>query len=172
METWFAFGKNGLSLELPEGFHYQVLEARSAVPLADSAAVIESALDHPVAGPPLKELAAGKQSAAISVCDITRPAPNREVLPPLLARLEAAGIARERTTILIATGLHRPATEAEIKEICGEQVAGKYRIDSHRARQLEEHVSWARPHRERLFISTSDSFLPTSTSRWVLSNLT
>jgi nickel-dependent lactate racemase len=139
MKTWFAFGKNGLSLELPRGFHYQVLEARSAVPLAHSAGAIESALDHPVAVPSLKELAAGKKSAAISVCDITRPAPNREVLPPLLARLEAAGIARESITILIATGLHRPATEAEIREICGEQVAGKYRIASHRARELDEH---------------------------------
>jgi len=125
METWFAFGKNGLSLELPEGFRYQVLEARSAVPLADAPSAIEDALDRPIASPPLQELAAGKKSAAISVCDITRPAPNREVLPPLLARLEAAGIPRERITILIATGLHRPATEAEISEICGEQVAEK-----------------------------------------------
>jgi len=139
METWFAFGKNGLSLELPEGFRYQVLEARSAVPLADAPSAIEDALDSPIASPPLQELAAGKKSAAISVCDITRPAPNREILPPLLARLEAAGIPRERITILIATGLHRPATEAEISEICGEQVAAKHRVVSHRARQLGEH---------------------------------
>jgi nickel-dependent lactate racemase len=139
MKTWFAFGKNGLSLELPEGFRYQVLEARSAVPLADAAAAIDDALDHPVAGPPIKELAAGKKSAVISVCDITRPAPNREVLPPLLARLEAAGIGRECVTILIATGLHRPASEAEVMEICGQQVAANYRVVSHRARQLAEH---------------------------------
>jgi len=139
MRTWFAFGKTGLDLELPEGFCYQVLEARSAVPLADSAAAIEWALDNPVAGPPLKQLATGKKSAAISVCDITRPAPNRQVLPPLLARLEAAGIARQHITILIATGLHRPATEAEIGEICGEWVTGKYRVVNHRARQLAEH---------------------------------
>ena len=95
MKTWFAFGKTGLALELPEGFCYQVLEARSAVPLADPAAAIEWALENPVAGPSLEQLATGKRSAAISVCDITRPAPNREVLPPLLARLEAAGIARD-----------------------------------------------------------------------------
>ena len=139
MKTWFAFGKDGLSLELPEGFRYQVLEARSAVPLTDPAAAIEEALDHPLAGPPLQQLATRKRSAAISVCDITRPAPNREVLPPLLARLEAAGVARERITILIATGLHRPATETEIAEICGERVAGKYRVVNHHARQLAEH---------------------------------
>jgi nickel-dependent lactate racemase len=139
MKTWFAFGKAGLALELPEGFCYQVLEARSAVPLAEPGAAIERALDTPVAGPPLAQLATGKASAAISVCDITRPAPNRELLPPLLARLEAAGIERERITILIATGLHRPATEAEIREICGEWVAGKWRVVNHHARQVAEH---------------------------------
>ena len=139
MKTWVAFGKSGLALELPEGFRYQVLEARSAVPLPDPEAAIERALDSPLAGPPLGQLAKGKTSAAISVCDITRPAPNREVLPPLLARLEAAGMARERITILIATGLHRPATETEIREICGESVGGKYRVVNHHARELGEH---------------------------------
>jgi nickel-dependent lactate racemase len=139
MKTWVAFGKSGLALELPEGFRYQVLEARSAVPLPDSGAAIERALDSPLAGPPLVQLAKGKTSAAISVCDITRPAPNRAVLPPLLARLAAAGIARERITILIATGLHRPATETEIREICGERVAGEYRVVNHHARELAEH---------------------------------
>ena len=139
MRINFAFGKTGLALELPKGFRYQVLEARSAVPLADPAAAIEGALDNPQAGPPLRQLASGKRSAAISVCDITRPAPNREVLPPLLARLESAGIPRQRITILIATGLHRPATGAEIGEICGEWATGKYRVVNHHARQLAEH---------------------------------
>jgi nickel-dependent lactate racemase len=139
MRIIFAFGKTGLALDLPEGFCYQVLEARSAVPLADPAAAIEGALDNPQAGPPLRQLASGKRSAAISVCDITRPAPNREVLPPLLARLESAGIPRQRITILIATGLHRPATGAEIQEICGEWATGKYRVVNHHARQLAEH---------------------------------
>ena len=139
MKTWFAFGKSGLALELPEGFRYQVLEARSAVPLPDSGAAIERALDSPLAGPPLVQLAKGKTSAAISICDITRPAPNRAVLPPLLARLAAAGIARERISILIATGLHRPATETEIREICGERVAGEHPVVNHHARELAEH---------------------------------
>ena len=48
-------------------------------------------------------------------------------------------MARENITILIATGLHRPATDQEVSEICGEPAAGKYRIVSHRARELAEH---------------------------------
>jgi len=141
MNVNFAFGKSGLNLELPEGFEYRVLEARSAVPLDDPAAAIAQALDAPTGRPPLIEMARGKRTAAISVCDITRPAPNREILPPVLARLEAAGIPREGITILIATGLHRPATEAEIREICGEDIAARYRVINHHARELSEHRS-------------------------------
>lgn len=128
-----------MSLELPEGFHYRVLEARSALPLADARAAIERALDSPVASPSLAELAAGKRSAAIAVCDITRPVPNRDILPPVLARLEAGGITRDKITILIATGLHRPASEAEIREICGEDIPRGYRVVNHHARELSEH---------------------------------
>src|SRR5579871_4720239 len=119
MHIDLAFGKTGLGVELPEGFRYRVLEAKSAQPLADWQRALESALDRPIDAPPLVELARGKHSAAISVCDITRPAPNRLTLPPVLRRLESAGIAREAITILVATGLHRPATESEIREICG-----------------------------------------------------
>lgn len=139
MQVDFAYGKTGLRLQLPEGFDYQLLEARSAAPLPDQMAAIEAALDAPIAGPPLVELAAGKRTAAISVCDITRPAPNRLVLPPVLARLWRAGIARENITILIATGLHRPATEAEIREIVGPELFGTIRVENHDARNLASH---------------------------------
>ncbi len=139
MRVEFAFGKSGLTLDLPYGYDYQLLEARSAVPLADETAAIERALDRPIASAPLAELARGKTTAAISVCDITRPAPNRVVLPPLLERLHSAGIPREGITILIATGLHRPATDAEIREIVGVPVAAAYRIVNHNARNLSEH---------------------------------
>ena len=77
MRMDLAFGKTGLTVTLPEGYRYRVLEARSAKPLPDPAAALESALDSPIGSPPLAELARGKSSAAISVCDITRPAPNR-----------------------------------------------------------------------------------------------
>jgi nickel-dependent lactate racemase len=139
MRIELAFGKTGLTAELPEGFQYRVLEARSARPLDDEAAALDDALDNPIGCAPLLEMAQGKRSAAISVCDITRPAPNRKTLPPVLKRLEAAGIPRENITILIATGLHRPATDAEIREICGEEIASVYRVVNHHARELTEH---------------------------------
>src|SRR5437588_4851081 len=121
MQIDVAFGKPGIALNLPDRFRYRVLEARTAKPLEDWRSALEAALDRPIGTPPLAELARGKRSAAISVCDITRPAPNRKTLPAILRRLEQAGIPREAISILIATGLHRAATESEIREICGEE---------------------------------------------------
>ncbi len=139
MDTILAFGKDGAKVTLPEPYRYRVLHAISAPALADPVAAIEAALLRPSAGTGLQELAAGKKSAAISVCDITRPAPNPVVLPPLLRSLEAAGIARENISILIATGLHRGATDAEIRHIVGPDIAAQYAILNHDARQRDQH---------------------------------
>jgi nickel-dependent lactate racemase len=135
----FEFGRSGLSVELPPGPRYRLLEARWARPLESPLAAIEAALDAPIGSVPLQELAQGRRNAAISVCDITRPAPNRLTLPPVLQRLARAGIPREGTTILIATGLHRPASPQEIVEILGEEIAASYPVVNHNARELAEH---------------------------------
>lgn len=145
MRVEMAFGKSGLPLELPEEAEstraprWTILEPRWAAPLEDEPGAIEAALDAPSAGPALEDLARGRKSVAISVCDITRPAPNRVTLPPVLERLERAGIARENITILIATGLHRPAPPEEIASIVGEKIAREYRVENHFARVREDH---------------------------------
>ena len=139
MKVHIAFGKTGLDLDLPGSFEYRVLESVSAAPLADAVGAIAAALEKPIAGLPLAVLAAGKRSAAISVCDITRPAPNRVVLPPLLRCLEAAGLPRAGIRILIATGLHRGATDSEIRQIVGEEIASHFEVLNHDARNQHSH---------------------------------
>ena len=139
MQAAFAFGKTGLTVSLPDGPRYSMVEGRSAAALEDAAAAIGTALDHPIGSKPLVELAAGKSTAAISVCDITRPAPNSQTLPPLLERLHTAGIPVNGITILIATGLHRCATHAEIESIVGPEISTRYRVVNHDARAMDDH---------------------------------
>ena len=139
METRFAFDRTGLTVSLPEGPSYYLVESRSASALPDPLAALEAALDAPFGCKPLSELAAGKRTAAISVCDITRPAPNSVTLPPLLRRLHEAGIPVGGVTILIATGLHRGATLEEIVSIVGTDIASKYRLVNHDARVIADH---------------------------------
>jgi lactate racemase len=141
MKIRFAYGKQGLEIPLPEGFEFNVVEARSAKPLPDVQAALDAALDRPIGRPSLTEMARGKNSAAIAVCDITRPVPNRVTLPPLLRRLRDGGIPQDKISLHIATGLHRGATDEELESILGPGIAGKYRVINHDARVLSEHRS-------------------------------
>ncbi len=141
MKAQFSFGKSGIDVTVPDGFRSRVIMSHTAQGLPDEQAALYAALDSPIGCAPLVELAAGKKTAAISICDITRPAPNRVTLPPLLHRLHQAGIPVQGITILIATGLHRGATEDEINTIVGPEIAAKYRIVSHDAKVLNEHRS-------------------------------
>ncbi len=133
-EANFAFGKHGIRLSLPEEYQYELVESRTAAALLNPVQALNHALDNPIAGPPLSVLAQGKKTAAIAVCDITRPAPNSTTLPPLLSRLHQSGIPVEGITILIATGLHRGATDDEIRAIVGDEIASTYRVLNHDAR--------------------------------------
>ena len=139
METIVAFGKTGLKLHLPDGPRYEILRAHSADPVANIRQALDAALDAPIGCKPLADLAAGKKTAAISVCDITRPAPNQTTLPPILQRLHAAGMKPEDITICIATGLHRESTAAELNTILGPQIAARYPIFNHDAKIREDH---------------------------------
>src|SRR5690606_25120525 len=89
---------------------------------------------------PLAELAKGRKSACVLICDITRPVPNKLILTPLLATLEASGIPRDKITILVATGLHRPNLGDELVEMVGEEIVRNYRIENHHGKELSEHV--------------------------------
>ncbi|HEY8997095.1 MAG TPA: nickel-dependent lactate racemase [Edaphobacter sp.] len=140
MKTTIAFGKGGLKLQLPDGPQYRVLHARSAPAIADVEAALATALDAPIGCVALEEMARGKKTAAISVCDITRPAPNTVTLPPLLERLHRAGLRDEDITICIATGLHREATDDELVRILGPEIAARYPIVNHDAKDRAAHV--------------------------------
>ena len=138
MNIHLAFDKQGTDIEISDEINATVLEARYAAEVPDADAALRAAIAQPIGCPPLEEMARGKKSAAISICDITRPAPNRLVLPHVLRALEAGGIARENITILIATGLHREATAAELDEIVGPELLSRYKVDSHRAKEIDE----------------------------------
>ena len=65
-------------------------------------------------------LVRGRKSACILICDITRPVPNHLFLRPLIEGLLAGGVPRERITVLVATGLHRPNEGEELAEVVGD----------------------------------------------------
>lgn len=140
MQVTLDYGKTGLSVTLPaDRLIAPPLSIREAPPLANALAGIETAIANPIGSKSLSELAKGKQSACIVVCDITRPVPNSLILPPLLRTIEAAGVPRSGITILVATGLHRPNEGAELVELVGEYVAKNYRCVNHFGKNRDSH---------------------------------
>ena len=138
MRVKLDYGRTGLEVELPEQT-IGPLEIRTAEPIREPETAVWQALRQPMGTPPLAELARGRRNACVVVCDITRPVPNRILLPPILQTLEEAGIPRQDILILIATGLHRPNLGAELEEMLGAEIVSRYRIENHYGKRLHEH---------------------------------
>jgi len=133
MKVMLAYGRTGLEVELPDD-RTDVVEPVEAPELPAEETSIVAALRAPLGTPPLRALAGPADRVVVVVNDGTRPMRSDLVLPPLLAELAAAGVPRERVTILVATGTHRPNTAAELDEMLGLRIARGYRVVNHDAR--------------------------------------
>jgi len=140
MYVHLEYGRTGLDVELPDRNVVKCLGYRPAQPLGDPAAAVRRALAEPIGTPPLAQLACGRRSACVAICDVTRPVPNATILGAVLPVLEESGIPRDRILILVATGLHRPNLGDELAEMVGRPIASAYRIENHQGQELAEHV--------------------------------
>jgi len=141
MQVHIKYGMEGLDLDVPETPNFKgILCPAEAKPLEDPAARVAEALNEPTESSPLQSLAIGKENAVIVISDITRPVPNALLLPIICGQLEAAGMARDKITILIATGIHRPNEGAELERLVGKEIAANYRIINHFSKQQDDMV--------------------------------
>ena len=124
-----AYGTEGRQVEVPDDA--TVIEPLDLPGLADQQGAVRRALEGPLAGPSLPELVAGAHRVVVVFPDLTRPMPNRTVLPPLLALLERSGVPDEAVTLLCATGTHRQATPSEMRELVGREIVDRYTIVDH-----------------------------------------
>jgi nickel-dependent lactate racemase len=142
-EIALSYGRGHLDITLPPGARPAVIRKQALPKLADPKAAIRGALDNPIASAPLAELTRGRSSACILICDITRPVPNRLFLRPMIETMVASGIAREKISVLVATGLHRPNLGDELAELVGDPwVLDNVRVENHYARDEEAHVDF------------------------------
>jgi len=131
MQVGLAYGKHGLTIEAPDDA--VVVEPADVPGLPDEAAALRAALRAPIDSPPLQALVRPDDTVVIVHSDLTRPAPNDRMLPVILAELAEAGVPRARITLLNATGLHRPNTDAELRQMLGDRIVAAYRCLNHDA---------------------------------------
>ena len=135
------YGRGRLPVRIPDGCEPTVLRKNPLPIIDDTARAVERAFAEPTGAPPLANLARGKRSACILVCDITRPVPNRAFLGPMIRTLIDNGIPAREITVLVATGLHRPNQGEELAELVGDRwVLETAKVENHLARDPEAHV--------------------------------
>ncbi len=136
MRVTLAYGVDGLDVEVPDDA--AVIVPTQLRALDDQANCVRRALEAPVAGSPLDELCRDVRSVVVVFPDLTRPMPNRLVLPQILGCLAASGVPDAAVTLLCATGTHRQATPAEMDELVGADIVERYAIIDHDANS-EDH---------------------------------
>ncbi len=145
MRVVLKYGTEGMPVELEPTPGFQgVITPSEPVPLDDPAGAVDRGLREPIASAPLGRIARGRGSACVLISDITRPVPNPVLLGPILRTLEDAGVPRDRTLILVATGMHRPSTPEERERLVGPHILARYRVVDHRSRAPEDLVEVGR----------------------------
>ena len=140
-----AYGRGFIPLALPDGAQATVIRKAVLPKIADQRGAVTRAFAEPIGSPPLAELARGKTSACILICDITRPVPNGLFLRPMIETMVASGVPIANIVVLVATGLHRPNLGEELAELVGDPwVLENVRVENHYARNTEDLVDLGR----------------------------
>jgi nickel-dependent lactate racemase len=135
-EFRLPYGHDFLTARLDHPWTVDVITPNPAPAAPDPLQVVGAALDRPAGGVSLAQVvgaAGASPTVAVAVNDKTRPVPHGVLLPPLLQRLEALGVAPAAITFIIATGTHAPMVPEEYPAILPPEILGRYRVICHDA---------------------------------------
>ena len=131
MQIALGYGRGSLALDYDES-RYRVLAAaaeREESALTD--VEIGAAIDAPIDSRPLEELVAAGDTALIVVSDATRASASAQVVNLLVRRLIELGVTPRDINIIFATGLHRPVTAVEKRELLTPFIAQRIKTLDH-----------------------------------------
>lgn len=92
---------------------------------------MRTALRNPVRLPRLRELARVSRCAVIVTCDKTRGVPSHTTIPAILDELRNGGMNTAQVKVVVATGLHKGETMADVRERLGGALTDSLHIEIH-----------------------------------------
>ena len=126
MHIKLAYGKQGLTIDLPDHLDVTVVEPAFVAALPDAACALSAALAAPIACSPLAERVKPGDRVGIIFSDITRATPHKLIIPAVLGEL--THLPTEQITLFCALGTHRPNSDAELRGMLGDALVDGYRI--------------------------------------------
>jgi lactate racemase len=137
METTLLYGKNGLTVNIPDTAF--IVEPNHLNGLENDEEAIKAALNNPIGTLALKEMVKSTDTVAIVISDITRPTPNHKLVPILIQTLDHVPL--ENFVIINGTGTHRDQTREEFVQMLGEWVVDNVRIINNQCHDKETLVN-------------------------------
>ncbi len=134
IEAHLPYGETSIRLSISGRYDCTVLEPRNMKSVRDPCAALRASMLNPMGSRSLLGLAESSRNPCIIVSDSTRPTPSGLITEAALDVLNQAGVPDERVRVVVATGLHRPCTDAELLEIMGAELLKRVKIVSHSAR--------------------------------------
>lgn len=132
------YGRGALSLEYDEDRFAVLADADRRGPLSD--VEIGALLESPLGSRPIEELVDAGESVLFVVPDGTRRTGCGQIINLLVRRLIASGSMPHEMSVIFATGIHRPVTAAEKREILTPFIAQRLKTLDHNARDLMQIV--------------------------------
>ena len=121
----------GVSCAIMNGWEAGLVQTPDLLELNHEEAV-SKAVRQPKYGWPLREIVRrrGGKTACVLVSDATRAVPTARLFRYVAEELSASGISEENVRVFVALGVHREATESEMKLILGDYY-GRVSIENH-----------------------------------------
>lgn len=134
MDVEIPYGKKEITVSISEPV--EVLFPKK-VKIKNKNKIIEEALENPIDMETFEQFAEKSDKLLVIVNDATRPTPTAKILEYLSPIFSS----HPHVTFLVATGVHRPPTDEELKYIFGKKYNSfKNQIIAHNARKEEEMV--------------------------------
>ena len=117
------WGEDTLSMQLPQ--EWELLGTMEPAPVSsskDTRKEIERSLLKPIGRPRLSEMARPGMKIALVIDDDSRPTPVSLILPAILEEIQRGGARLDQITLVPATGVHHPMSEACIAHRVGENI--------------------------------------------------
>lgn len=129
LNTGIWYEERAVEIAFPSNWSVTTYWPSTPAALGDTE--IAQRIDAPIGADTIVEQAKGKRSVAIVVDDLSRPTPAYRVLPMVLDRLYAAGVPRERISIIVATGTHGAQNGPALVSKLGERASRECRVEVH-----------------------------------------
>jgi nickel-dependent lactate racemase len=131
MKVKLPYGSEKIEVEIPDENLIGVIEPKDIPSLPNVELKIKEALRSPTDSPRLSSLVKPDYTVTIIATDISRPCPDHIILPLILLELNKAGLRDDHIKIVIATGMHRPMTEEELKDKVGKEIHERVEVINH-----------------------------------------